>query len=152
MPPPQAVIDASVAVKIFVPEDLSPQAQALFERLSPPEPVNLFVPDLFFIECANVFWKWVQRFDYPEKNVNRHLNDLLSLGLDVIPTHILTPEALRIALRYQVTAYDACYIAAASLAGMPFITADRKLANSITGHKRQGDSRHAIEVIWLGEM
>lgn len=150
--PRRAVIDASVAVKLFVPEELSPQAQALFKRLNSPGAVRLFVPGLFFIECASVFRKWASRFGYPEKSATANIDDLLSLGLEVIPTEILTPEAFRLALHYEVSAYDACYLAAASLAGMPFITADRKLVKGVTERGRQGGLGRSIEVIWLGQV
>ena len=148
----QAVIDASVALKLFVPEELSAQAEALFEQLGRPEPVNLYVPGFFFIECANVFRKWVRQFGYPEKDAGRNLNDLMSLGLGVIPTQVLAPEALKLALHFRITAYDASCAAAASLAGAPFITADKRLANSINSSKLPKGTKSAIEVIWLGEM
>ena len=58
--PLRAVIDASVTEKIFVPEILSDQVQAVFTRFANEEGVEMLVPVLLFIACANVFWKWVQ--------------------------------------------------------------------------------------------
>ena len=52
--PLRAVVDASVGVKIFVPEALSAQAQTVFMRFASENDAELIVPDLFFIECANV--------------------------------------------------------------------------------------------------
>lgn len=71
--PLRAVVDAGVAVKIFVPESLSAQAQDLFARYAAEDDSELVVPDLFFIECANVFWKWVQRSSYPPESAQHHL-------------------------------------------------------------------------------
>lgn len=51
----RAVVDASVAVKIFAPEALSAQVQAMFARFSQDSDAELIVPDFFFIECANPF-------------------------------------------------------------------------------------------------
>ena len=68
--PLRAVVDASVAVKIFVPEALSAQAQAVFARFASENGAELIVPDLFFAECANVFWKWVQRSAYAGKDAS----------------------------------------------------------------------------------
>ena len=90
----RAVVDASVAVKIFVPEALSAQAQVVFARFASEEGAELIVPDFFFIECANVFWKWVQRLAYPGKDAQTHLRDLMGLGLTIIPTQALADEAL----------------------------------------------------------
>lgn len=142
--PLRAVVDASVAVKLFVPEALSPQAQTVFTRFASENDAELIVPDLFFVECANVFWKWAQRSAYSGKNAQEHLRDLATLGLTPIPTQILADEALRIALSHKITAYDACYLAAAIQLELPLITADRKLATKVT--------KGSCEVMWLGDI
>lgn len=48
------VIDASVAVKWLIEEDGTAEALALRGR-------KLIAPDLLIAECANIFWKRVQR-------------------------------------------------------------------------------------------
>ena len=142
--PFRAVVDASVAVKIFVPESLSAEAQTVFARFTRENGAELIVPDLFFIECANVFWKWVRRSAYPAKAAQKHLRDLTSLGLTAIPAQVLANDALEIALKHRVTAYDACYIAAAVQLGLPLITADEKLAWQMT--------KGSFDVQWLGDV
>ena len=142
--PLRAVVDASVAVKIFVPEALSAEAQALFTRFGSEDGAELIAPDFFFIECANVFWKWVQRSAYPEQHAQQHLRDLTGLGLTVIPAQVLADDALEIALAHKVTAYDACYIAAAVQLRLPLITADKKLAKQV--------ARGFCHIQWLGDM
>lgn len=142
--PFRAVVDASVAVKLFVPEVLSTEAQTVFTRFAQENGAELIVPDLFFIECANVFWKWVQRSAYPAKAAQEHLRDLTGLGLTAIPTQVLAEDALGIALKHRVTAYDACYIAAASQLRLPLITADEKLVAQV--------AKGSYEVQWLGDV
>ena len=44
------VVDASVGIKLFLVEDLSEQADALFDHLADQPPARFYVPDLFFIE------------------------------------------------------------------------------------------------------
>lgn len=129
--PLRAVVDASVAVKLFVPENHSAEAHALFAQFASEQDAELIVPDLFFIECANVIWKWVRRLAYPADDARAHLHDLGNLGLTAIPTEILAEDALEIAIRHSVTAYDACYVAAAAQLGVPFVTADRKLVAAL---------------------
>ena len=141
--PLRAVVDASVAVKIFVPETLSTQAQEIFTRYASENGAELFVPDFFFVECANVFWKWVQRSDYPPRHAQEHLHDLIDLGLTVLPDQIVVEETLRIALKHRITAYDACYVAAAAQLRLPLITADEKLAMKLV--------KSSFEVLWLGD-
>jgi predicted nucleic acid-binding protein len=142
--PLRAVLDASAAVKIFVPETLSAQAQAVFARFASENGAELFVPDFFFVECANVFWKWVQRSAYPEKDVQAHLRDLTGLGLTVIPAQAIAEEALEIALRHRITAYDACYVAASKQTRFPLITADEKLVMKL--------AKGSYDVQWLGDI
>lgn len=142
--PLRAVVDASVAVKIFVPEAFSAEAQTVFTRFASEDGAELIVPDLFFIECANVFWKWVQRSAYPAKAAREHLRDLTGLGLTAIPTQALADDALDIALKHRVTAYGACYIAAAVQLQFPLITADEKLVGQV--------AKGVYEVQWLGDV
>ena len=70
-PEPRLVVDASVGAKLFLPEPLSEQAQALFDRLSDDPPVELYVPDRFYVECGNTLWKRTRFFDYPEAEARR---------------------------------------------------------------------------------
>lgn len=142
--PFRAVVDASVAVKLFVPEALSAEAQAVFARFAAENGAELIVPDFFFIECANVFWKWVQRSAYPAKVAREHLYDLTGLGLTALPAQVLAEDALDIALKHRTTAYDACYVAAASQLRLPLITADEKLAAQL--------AKGSYEVQWLGDV
>jgi len=142
--PLRAVIDASVAVKIFVPEVFSAEAQEIFTRFGSENDAELIVPDFFFIECANVFWKWVQRSAYPSKGAKEHLRDLTSLDLTIIPAQVLADDALEIALKHQITAYDACYLAAAAQLQLPLLTADEKLATKV--------AKGSYQVQWLGDM
>jgi predicted nucleic acid-binding protein len=126
-----AVIDASVGIKLFVPEDGSQQADRLFDRLSEDPPASFFVPDLFFIECTNILWKYVRRFGYPVENARQDIGDLQSLALHGIPTAGLASEALELALALDITAYDASYAALARRLELPLVTADNPLAQKL---------------------
>jgi predicted nucleic acid-binding protein len=55
------VVDASTAVKLYLPEPLATQAAALFGLLASTPMAELHVPDLFYAECANIFWKQAKR-------------------------------------------------------------------------------------------
>ena len=67
----RCVVDASVGIKLFVDEPLSEQAHHLFEKLVLDPPVELYVPDLFFIECTNILWKYTHRYKRPVKDYLR---------------------------------------------------------------------------------
>ncbi|MEW6718333.1 MAG: type II toxin-antitoxin system VapC family toxin [Chloroflexota bacterium] len=125
---------ASVGIKLFVEEEGSAQADRLFGQLAKSPPARFYVPDLFFIECANILWKYVRRFGYPAENARKDVADLQVIALQVVSTADLLTPALELALTHDITAYDACYAALAQQIGLPLITADealvRKLQNS----------------------
>lgn len=128
-----AVVDASVGVKLFLLEDGSEQADRLFSRLAQDPPASFFVPDLFFIECTNILWKYVRRFGYPVENARQDVLDLGSLALIDVPTADLIAEALELALDFDLSAYDASYAALARRLGLPLVTADLALAGKLQG-------------------
>lgn len=135
------VVDASVAVKLYLAEPLSAEAHSLFNCLSAPSTV-FHVPDLFFIECVNILWKQVQRGNATDAQVTRDSASLWLLPLRRTPTFELAADALQIALMHAISAYDACYVALSHRHSIPLITADQKLVQKLNGTPHQ--------VVWLG--
>lgn len=138
------VVDASVAIKLFIDEPLSKEAEVLFSMLTGDEGSEFYVPDLFFIECANVLWKHIKRFGYPEEKACEDLAALKALSLASCTTGELMADALTIAVAYDVTAYDACYVALSRQLEVPFVTADERLA------RKMADTVPAVQ--WLGTL
>jgi len=125
--PVTCVVDASVGIKLFVPEEYSEDVQRLFEESLADPDAALLVPDLFFIECTNILWKKVRRVEYPDDLAKENIADLKALELASTPTLELMERALEIACTHGVTAYDACYVALAERSGIPLLTADDRL-------------------------
>jgi predicted nucleic acid-binding protein len=127
------VVDASVGIKLFVNEDLSEAADRLFARLAAQPVPQFYVPDLFYVECTNILWKYVHRFGYSPENARQDVADLRALALVTISTADLVEPALELALAYDITAYDASYVALAQQLDLPLITADALLARKLAG-------------------
>ncbi len=138
--PSRCVVDASVGIKLFVEEPLSEHAQRLFDGLASDPPADLHVPDLFFIECANILWKYTQRFGRPIEDSLADLSDLERLALQVTSTADLMEDALSLAVKTGLTAYDACYAVLAHRLNLPLVTADKQLSETIEW------------TIWLGDL
>lgn len=134
-------IDASVAVQVVSPEPLTAQATTLFGLLVNGQ-ATFHVPELFYIECANIFWKKKQRGVCSESEAVQALSDLLALPLISTAHAVLAVEALKLALAWDITAYDACYLALSERLAVPFVTADQKLERRLAGTGRP--------IIWLG--
>ena len=137
------VVDASVGIKLFLIEPLADRADALFASLAVTPPARLYVPDLFFIECTNVLWKYVRRFGYSPGAAQQDVADLVRLSLHVASTAILAEDALSLALEYGLTAYDGAYVALADMLSLPLVTADEALIRRLEGT--------GLDIRWLGE-
>ncbi len=141
---PAYVVDASVGIKLFVAEPLSEEAAGVFAQLMGTPPAHLFVPDLFFIECTNILWKYVRRAGYPVTAARANLDELERLSLHVVSTANLAGAALDIAVAEAISAYDASYVALAHGLGIPMITADEVLVRKVRGS--------TYSVRWLGDL
>lgn len=137
------VVDASVGVKPYLPEDLSESAKRLFRTLRVGK-VDLFVPDLFYNECANIFLKYVRRFNIPSAHARKSLTNLRSLPLLSTSGSEIFTSAFNLALDHGISAYDASYVTLAQKLGVPFITADEKLIRKLAGT--------GADLRWLGDL
>ena len=129
--PLRYVVDASVGIKLFVHEEFSEQAHALFSYLAADPPAELYVPDLFYIECTNILLKYTRRFGRALQDSQADVADLKLLALKPTSTADLMEDALLLATEMKLTAYDACYAVLAQKMEIPLITADEPLARSV---------------------
>lgn len=134
------VMDASVGIKLFIDEEFSDKVQHLFTRLAEDPRAEIHVPDLFYIECANILLKYTRRFDRPLEDSLADIQDLNELALKVTSTAELIEDALALAAEKKLTAYDACYAVLAQKLEMPLVTADAPLAKAIDW------------AIWIGDV
>jgi predicted nucleic acid-binding protein len=136
----RCVVDASVGIKLFIDEPLSDITLALFEKLTEDPPAELFVPDLFYIECTNILLKTMRRFGRSLEDSNADLADLKLLAIKSTPTIDLMEDALVLANEKNLTAYDACYAVLAKRMEIPLITADEPVVKVIDW------------AVWLGDI
>ncbi len=141
--PHHLILDAIVGVKTRVAEPLSDKATAVLRALHDGL-LTIGVPDLFFVECANVLWKYVRRLGYSAKMAQSDIAQLLNLPLVVTPTQDLAAEALDLALAHDISAYDSSYLALAIRESATVITADEKLVRKLAGL--------GPTVRWLGDL
>ena len=134
------VLDASVGIKLFVEEEFSDKVQQLFAKLADDPQAEIHVPDLFYVECANILLKYTRRFDRPLEDSLADLKDLNELALTITSTTELIEDALKLADEKKLTAYDACYAALAQKLDLPLVTADAPLAKAIDW------------AVWIGDL
>jgi predicted nucleic acid-binding protein len=128
--PFRCVVDASVGIKQFVPDPLTPKVNQLFAHLANPQN-QFFVPDLFYIECANILWKYVRAGLYAAGDVPADLVSLKTFPLRVVSMADLMGDAVSIALAYKISAYDASYVALSHQVAAALLTLDQRLVRAL---------------------
>lgn len=122
------VIDASVAVKWFVRENLHDEALRLLEYRE-----RFAAPELIVSEVTNIAWKKVVRNEISREQA-RAITIAISQYIPTLRRSVeLSERALELALILNHPVYDCLYLACAEVAGGKLITADRKLYQSVQG-------------------
>ncbi len=123
------VVDASVAVKWYVPETGSAEASVLIE-----EDAQRLAPDLLAAELANTLWKKVRRGELDAAEAAEIVDAFVSAcPVALIPTSPYLNAACDLAIRYQRTVYDALYLALALAEDGTLVTADARFAAGLKG-------------------
>ena len=120
------VVDASVAVKWFIPEIHTDAALRLLK-----EERELIAPDLFLPEFANVLWKKIRRNELSEVDARDILNALSTVPIQLHSASTLVNPAFEIARALDRTVYDSLYIALAESEVCELVTADQRLFNAL---------------------
>src|SRR5689334_17811554 len=121
------VVDASVAVKLYVPEVHSPQAISFFS-----DQHDLIAPDLMLAEFGSIVWKKVSLLgELTEDEGKRIVAAALKLPLAYYATTDLLTDAFQIAVNTRRTVYDCLYVTLAASQGCQLITDDRKLSAAL---------------------
>lgn len=122
------VLDTSVIYKWYVEENGSEQALKILSDFIVGK-IEISVPDLVLYELANAL-----KFNpqITEKDIEDVIDNFINLNLNiVVATSGLLKNAVKISYKYDVTIYDAIYIALAGDLNFEFITADKKLFDKI---------------------
>lgn len=136
----RVVVDASVAVKWFIPEELSADARMFLST-----EYELLAPDLLWAELGNVLWKKHRRRELDPHTARRLLRDFARVPIEYHASERWTEAALELAIRHGVTVYDGLYLALAAGNRCRVVTADRRLHEACGGV-----IRHLVD--WVGEI
>ena len=131
-PSPVLVLDTSVAVKWYLPEDLHDEAIDLLRHAEAGN-IELFAPGTVQPEFFNAVWWQHRREDLPLESV-RDLWEQFALD----PVVLYAPEdlmarAAEIALETQAIIYDALFLALADNFETVVVTTDGKLLKTLEG-------------------
>jgi predicted nucleic acid-binding protein len=130
-PPFRYVVDTNIAIKQFIDDPLTEKVNQLFEHLAKNSLAQFYVPDLFYIECANVLIKYVRASRCSAEQAALNLVDLKALRIHSTPTKLLMIGAIDISAKYDISAYDGSYVALSHQVKAPLLTLDKRLFNSM---------------------
>jgi len=132
------VVDASVAMKWFIPEIHSPAATRLLDQQ-----LYLCAPDLLVSELGNTLWKKVRRKELSVDEATHIVAAIEKMPLETFPSLPLLHGAFEIAVALNRTVYDSFYLALAVARNCPVVTADSKF------HSAASSSPLAAHVAWV---
>jgi len=134
------VVDASVAVKWFVPEIHSEHALRLLRKK-----LALRAPELIQAEFGNILWKKCRAGELDGTTAGKILDNFRRSPLVVQPHGAFMRLAWEIALKHRQTFYDSLYLALAMAEKARMVTADRKFYEALAG---TSSGRH---LLWIEE-
>ncbi len=123
-------VDASVLVKWYAPEkeENLEQTRQLYKAIQNFE-IRAITSDLLIFELGNALLKG-KRHKAPE--VQEALSAFFQTSVELIPTDpLLIDKAVEIAERYQLTVYDAIYVALAKRFGCQLLTANPRCHSKV---------------------
>ncbi len=121
------VVDASVAIKWFIPEVHAISATRLLHTS-----LQFIAPDLIFAEVGNILWKKYRSKELTLDTAGAILDDFKRLPFHSHENESLLDTAWQIATTHQCTIYDSLYVALAQAEGCLLVTADRALHNTLS--------------------
>lgn len=133
------VLDASVVARWWLTDphtDTVRASRALLDAHLSGE-LAVHIPDLLYLEVANALWKASRFGHWQPPDVKHAVEDLGELPLERHEHAPILPAATDLAITYEITVYDACYIALAGDLGLPLFTADRRLLDRLAGRLPQ---------------
>jgi len=135
------VVDASAAVKWYVPEDDSDAAETLLDGSH-----ELHAPDLILPEFGNIIWKKIRRNEITSNKGRQIIEAFLKTPVQKHSGEQLLEPAFEIADRTAQTVYDCTYLALAVALNCEMVTADERFYKAI------GQTPLAKHLLWVADL
>lgn len=119
------IVDASVAIKWFVPEIHAKAAIRLLD-----EKCKLVAPSLILADIGNILWKKIRLKELTLNIATAILEDFKKMPLELHEHEMLIELAWKIATTYNCTIYDSLYVALAKIEKGLLVTADNAFYNT----------------------
>ncbi len=120
------IVDASITLSAVLPDEMSPRAKHAWEMVVAQ---GALVPSHWALEVANGLLVAQRRKRISDVDRRETVSDLMSIpvAVDGRTIEMAWSDATVLAVRHQLTCYDAAYLELALRAGLPLATLDEDL-------------------------
>ena len=129
------VVDASVVVKWFVPEEYFGSARQL-KRSYEEGKVDIISPSLILFEVANAL-RYHTMVELSVEELAAAIMALRNMAITVEMSREIWTETFTLSKSEAITTYDAAYLSLALLNDARFVTADRELHDRLSDSLKQ---------------
>lgn len=136
------VVDTSVAVKWYLPEELGAEAVLLLDKSGAGE-VELISPATVQPEFFNALWQQHRRENLPVEELQASWEAFSTESVTLYAPEDLMPRAAEITLETEAIVYDTLFLALAEDTNTVVITADDKLLQRL---ENTGFARFALHL------
>lgn len=127
------VIDTSVVVKWFCNDENDSEIAIILREKMFEGSYSFTAPDLLLYELANAL-RYNSKFT--TKDVKDALNSIFDMGIETKKSdRIITAHAIDLAFKFNITVYDAYFMALCQNEKKSLITADYKFVDRVRGFK-----------------
>jgi predicted nucleic acid-binding protein len=131
-----AVIDTSALLRLIIPDGPVPHGLEAFLQAAERGEHTAVAPDLMWVEAANVLNKKRRQGLLNKEETEQALGLVLRMPIKAVAHREYLPAALQLAERYELTVYDALYLAITRVKGARLYTADDRLEKAAAGNIR----------------
>jgi len=124
------ILDSSVIAKWFFPEESGQLALKIKDDFTT-NVTSISAPLLLYWEINNLLKTATKRSRITAKSAVSVYEAFLKLNFIVYSSEELMTKTLKIAIRFDISSYDASYVALAEYLQKPFFTADQKLLSKV---------------------
>lgn len=124
------ILDSSVIAKWIFPEESSEIALVINDRFIAGQ-LSIAAPILLYYEINNILKSTFKSLRIKPAEALQAYEDFMKLNIVTYSSESLMKKALEIALEFDISSYDASYLALAEELQIPFVTSDQKLLNKV---------------------
>ena len=121
------IIDASILAKWFLSNEEESELALKIRDDFTANRVSISFPSLVFYEVSNLLRSAVIRSRLDKEKALKIYEDFLELDFEIYMTNDLLRNSLEIAMRNDISSYDASYVVLAEYLKAPLFTADQRL-------------------------